>query len=207
MQEDTDDVSVSVGDDIHEAFKEADATESDIVDDALAEKDAYENSKSFDEEFNLDDDDNEEPVPETLDESVLAEPAAPTESSDDEVDLSIFDDNSDTTVASEPTIADDNFEETTIAETSVDEPVVEESAPLETPVQAVVETSAPETTVADTGASKTTAMSKDLKNEIVSVLSYMDQLLENLPEDKITEFAKSEHFVTYKKLFDELGLS
>ena len=207
LQEDTDDVSVSVGDDIHEAFKEADATESDIVDDALAEKDAYENSKSFDEEFNLDDDDNEEPVPETLDESVLAEPAAPTESSDDEVDLSIFDDNSDTTVASEPTIADDNFEETTIAETSVDEPVVEESAPLETPVQAVVETSAPETTVADTGASKTTAMSKDLKNEIVSVLSYMDQLLENLPEDKITEFAKSEHFVTYKKLFDELGLS
>ena len=35
----------------------------------------------------------------------------------------------------------------------------------------------------------------------------MDQLLENLPEDKIMEFAKSEQFTTYKKLFNELGLS
>ena len=35
----------------------------------------------------------------------------------------------------------------------------------------------------------------------------MDQLLENLPEEKISEFAQSEHFVTYKKLFQELGLS
>lgn len=47
----------------------------------------------------------------------------------------------------------------------------------------------------------------DLKQEIKSVLSYMDQLLENLPEEKISEFAQSEHFVTYKKLFQELGLS
>ncbi len=48
---------------------------------------------------------------------------------------------------------------------------------------------------------------QDLKFEIKSVLSYMDQLLESLPEDKITEFAQSEHFETYKKLFKELGLS
>jgi hypothetical protein len=34
----------------------------------------------------------------------------------------------------------------------------------------------------------------------------MDQLLESLPEDKIEEFAKSEYFDTYKKLFEELGL-
>ena len=47
----------------------------------------------------------------------------------------------------------------------------------------------------------------DLKTEIKSVLSYMDQLLENLPEDKIAEFAKSEQFDTYKKLFKELGLA
>ena len=46
-----------------------------------------------------------------------------------------------------------------------------------------------------------------MKEEIKSVLSYMDQLLENLPEDKITEFAQSEQFETYKKLFNELGLS
>lgn len=47
----------------------------------------------------------------------------------------------------------------------------------------------------------------DLKQDIKSVLLYMDQLLENLPEDKIIEFAKSDEFVTYKKLFSELGLS
>lgn len=48
---------------------------------------------------------------------------------------------------------------------------------------------------------------ENLKGDIKSVLSYMDQLLESLPEDKIEEFAKSEHFQVYKKLFDELGLS
>ncbi|MBO7486152.1 MAG: hypothetical protein J6T84_08855 [Spirochaetaceae bacterium] len=50
-------------------------------------------------------------------------------------------------------------------------------------------------------------MTSDLRDEIKSVLIYMDQLLENLPEDKIEEFAKSEYFETYKKLFKELGLS
>jgi len=45
-----------------------------------------------------------------------------------------------------------------------------------------------------------------LTQDIKSVLSYMDQLLENLPDDKITEFAQSEQFVVYKKLFTELGL-
>jgi pilus assembly protein FimV len=46
-----------------------------------------------------------------------------------------------------------------------------------------------------------------LTQEVKSVLLYMDQLLENLPEDKIIEFARSEHFATYKKLFSDLGLS
>ena len=47
---------------------------------------------------------------------------------------------------------------------------------------------------------------KQIQEDIKSVLVYMDQLLENLPEDKIEEFAKSENFVVYKKLFTELGL-
>ncbi|MDR2552015.1 MAG: hypothetical protein LBD31_02465 [Treponema sp.] len=46
-----------------------------------------------------------------------------------------------------------------------------------------------------------------LKQELKTVLSYMDQLLESLPEEKIEEFAKSEYFDTYKKLFEELGLA
>jgi len=45
-----------------------------------------------------------------------------------------------------------------------------------------------------------------MKEEIKKVLSYMDHLLESLPEEKIEEFAKSEHFDTYKKLFKDLGL-
>jgi len=45
-----------------------------------------------------------------------------------------------------------------------------------------------------------------LKQELRSILGYMDHLLESLPEDKIQEFAQSDHFETYKKLFEELGL-
>jgi hypothetical protein len=46
----------------------------------------------------------------------------------------------------------------------------------------------------------------NLKQELKVVLSYMDQLLESLPEEKIEEFAQSEYYDTYKKLFEELGL-
>lgn len=45
-----------------------------------------------------------------------------------------------------------------------------------------------------------------VKDEVRSVLKYLDKLLESLPEEKIEEFAKSEHFETYKRLFEELGL-
>ncbi len=47
----------------------------------------------------------------------------------------------------------------------------------------------------------------NLRQEVKTVLSYMDQLLESLPESKIEEFARSEYFDTYKKLFEELGLA
>jgi len=46
----------------------------------------------------------------------------------------------------------------------------------------------------------------ELKSELRNILSYMDQLLESLPEQKIEEFAKSNYFDSYKKLFKELGL-
>ena len=59
---------------------------------------------------------------------------------------------------------------------------------------------------AKTGADAELGIPRDLKNELKNVLAYMDQLLESLPEEKIEEFAKSEHFDTYKKLFKELGL-
>ncbi len=51
-----------------------------------------------------------------------------------------------------------------------------------------------------------TAIPEDLKDEIRTVLKYMDHLLEALPDEKIQEFAKSDYFVMYKKLFEDLGL-
>ncbi len=60
--------------------------------------------------------------------------------------------------------------------------------------------------VAKSPAAGTSAVPEDLKDEIRAVLKYMDHLLEALPEDKIQEFASSDYFVMYKKLFEELGL-
>ena len=45
-----------------------------------------------------------------------------------------------------------------------------------------------------------------IKIELIDMLSYMDYLLEFLPEDKIEEFARSKYFDTYKKFFKKLGL-
>ena len=47
----------------------------------------------------------------------------------------------------------------------------------------------------------------ELREEIREILTYMDQLLESLPEEKIQEFARSEHFEVYKKIFEELGIT
>ncbi len=89
--------------------------------------------------------------------------------------------------AEEPSVA---FEEPQI---DTEEEV---SSPAESISEETAESNAEDRTLPD-----------DIKSDIKSVLLYMDQLLENLPEDKIMEFAKSEQFVTYKKLFSELGLS
>ena len=78
-----------------------------------------------------------------------------------------------------------------------EEPVIEEPV-----VEEIEEPAAP-----SDHASESNEIPAGMKEEIKSVLSYMDQLLENLPEDKIAEFAQSEQFETYKKLFSELGLS
>jgi len=99
-------------------------------------------------------------------------------------------------------------------ETSV--PVVEEFATTDTlsaqELAAVGGNVAPEALAAEESESPETAQATatlpvELKDEIKSVLSYMDQLLESLPEEKIEEFARSEHFEVYKKLFEELGIS
>ena len=64
----------------------------------------------------------------------------------------------------------------------------------------------PEEVVLEKPASTVDNLSDDLKKDVKSVLEYMDKLLINLPEEKIKEFAASDHFEVYKKLFSELGL-
>jgi sugar-specific transcriptional regulator TrmB len=50
-------------------------------------------------------------------------------------------------------------------------------------------------------------LSPALLQDIKTVLSYLDTLLSGLPEDKVTEFANSPYFGTYKNLFVKLGLA
>lgn len=68
-----------------------------------------------------------------------------------------------------------------------------------------IETSHKDTSTSDTEASE--VLPSNIKNEVKSVLAYMDQLLESLPEDKMKEFAESEYFEMYNRLFSELGIS
>ena len=90
---------------------------------------------------------------------------------------------------------DDTPDEIDLAEDNTD---LTEVASLEDPASALDTTSTKEPS--------TNLSTQELKQELKEVLSYMDSLLENLPEEKIEEFAKSEHFATYQKLFEELGL-
>ena len=50
-------------------------------------------------------------------------------------------------------------------------------------------------------------LSSDLMQDVKSLLVYMDQLLEDLPEEKIEEFANSDKFVLFKNVFEKLGLN
>ena len=100
----------------------------------------------------------------------------------------------------DPIVNDDVLNEPVFEETAVDEPVIEDEIAKEP----VVETAPESEPIAESEPENT---NDDLKQDIKSVLLYMDTILENLTEEKIVEFAKSDEFATYKKLFSELGLS
>ena len=165
------------------------------------EKELLENDeKTFDEEKAFEDPayDTVEPVPITKiedtnyldgeDEALPAEELAIDEGEIPEID---FNDE----VLVEP-------EETEISDTIKDLDINAKTPEINTVTQEPTEEKEPEVEKEDNG-----VFTEELKGEIKTVLAYMDQLLENLPESKIEEFAKSEHFHVYKKLFDELGLS
>lgn len=119
----------------------------------------------------------------------------------------------------EEIISETEVEEPIIEEPALEEPVIEEETIVEEePVESIEETSVEESeveTTVETPVVETPSpalepqeeVNDSLKKDIKSVLLYMDQLLENLPEEKIVEFAKSDEFATYKKLFSELGLA
>lgn len=155
-------------------------------------------------------------VAEDIVEDVAAEPEVEPELVQDEESFDMVEDMLKEDPSVEEQISDENM--TYLSE----DPVCEESfADDEVPtVSGIIaqreEENKAEGTIAETpaaeaapGASEASdeSLPSDLKADVKSVLLYMDQLLENLPEEKIVEFAKSEQFATYKKLFNELGLS
>ncbi|TFG84901.1 MAG: hypothetical protein E4H20_01835 [Spirochaetales bacterium] len=83
---------------------------------------------------------------------------------------------------------------------------IEELEPMAPPKPAVKKPAAAKAEPVPTAIKADSPVPDKLKGDIKSVLVYLDQLLASLPEEKIEEFASSEYYETYRKLFDELGL-
>jgi hypothetical protein len=54
---------------------------------------------------------------------------------------------------------------------------------------------------------RASGMPEDMLADLKKLLGYMDRLLESLPEDKIDEFARSEYFDLYRKVFEYFDLA
>ena len=86
----------------------------------------------------------------------------------------------------------------------VAEPEPEPGSPAADPVEAPpTEDPVPEAPATAGGAK----IGGPVREEVRSVLAYLDQLLDALPPEKVREFAQSKHFSTYKKLFREFDLN
>ena len=107
------------------------------------------------------------------------------------------------------TTTTDDFFKTDSDATATDDFFKEDAVSAEdTPAEvAFTDAEEPSAKAAPSSGSAASSLPANLTEEIKSVLLYMDQLLEDLPEEKIVEFARSEQFATYKKLFTDLGLA
>jgi pilus assembly protein FimV len=121
----------------------------------------------------------------------LAEPAprGPADQTDIDAELADIDELEDVT---------ESISLEDVPELETEAPPILDAEPLETEI-------APEQGALG-GGEPAESVPNGLKADLRDVLEYMDQLLESLPEEKIREFAKSEHFKVYQRLFDELGL-
>jgi hypothetical protein len=84
-------------------------------------------------------------------------------------------------------------------------------SPLEemrsTPIENVKEVDTTDSSQDEKSESFKDSQGNELSNEDKKkVLTYLDNLLGNLPDDMIREFSKSNHFDLYKKLMKEIGL-
>ena len=52
-----------------------------------------------------------------------------------------------------------------------------------------------------------TAIDNTLFNDITIILKYMDNLLGDLPEEKIKEFSQSKYFSLYKEVFEKMNIA
>jgi len=116
-----------------------------------------------------------------------------------------------TQIPEDLTVKEDDFDE--ILENGVNLNEIPEEVIVQMPEETVEEfpsVSDASAAVVPNGAvaeNQSSGIPANLKTELKTVLSYMDQLLEALPDEKIEEFAKSDYYDTYKKLFKELGLA
>jgi hypothetical protein len=99
-------------------------------------------------------------------------------------------------------VFDDMIDDIPAEEPIIEEPVIDK----ETPVSSSEDGFEIDFPVAEDDETAQDGGENKFKNEIRVVLAYMDQLLESLPEEKIEEFARSDKFEIYKKVFKDLGL-
>jgi hypothetical protein len=152
--------------------------------------------------LDLDLEELDEGLDETLDETLESEELEPEEESFAQVIPEGFVVEADDSQSSPALDTGDSFQEEDLDMLEGGQDIQEE--------ERGIEDAAPEIPAAkeetEEAAGISSQIPSNIKNELKTVLSYMDQLLESLPEEKIEEFAKSEYFETYKKLFEELGL-
>ena len=147
----------------------------------------------------------EAPVEEevTIEEEAPAEPEIEVQEEEPVVEETV----EEPIVEEEPVIEDETFVEEPVIETAPIADIENDFVSHEDDNNDLTDSNIDYLTTEETPAEETVDENAELKKDIKSVLLYMDQLLENLPEEKIVEFAKSDEFTTYKKLFSELGLS
>ncbi len=71
---------------------------------------------------------------------------------------------------------------------------------------AVATASAPSSDSGAAAAGGPAALNTVSTDELRTIIGYMDELLEELPQRKVEEFAHSQYFELYERLFDDLGL-